>query len=232
MKLTQAEYDALPEQLKGLYVLKGDHFEPTFFTPEQVAQSEKGLKDKNAELLGKLKLTKEQTEEAERQRQAELEEAHRKAGNLEAIDASWQKKMNELIESHKAELADRDGFINQTLVDAKANELATALGGKSAALFLPHIKPRLTVEKGQDGKFNTRILDADGKPSALTFDDLTKEFRSNEAFAAALVDQGSSGLGGGLRGGGKLNEQKPTNPGMGMIGNDSMLAEAMKLAEQ
>ncbi|QHJ80230.1 MAG: hypothetical protein [Bacteriophage sp.] len=228
MKLTKEQYDALPEGLKALYVLNGDSYEPTFMTADQVAASEKGLKDKNAELLGKIKTGKDAADEAERLRLAELDEANRKAGNVDALDASWKKKVEELTAAHTAELESRDGFINATLIDSKAQELATALGGKSAAIFLPHIKPRLSVEKAQDGSYQTRILDAAGQPSALTMDELAKEFRSNEAFAGSIVDPGSSGLGGGLRNQGEPAKKQDF---MGSVsGNGDMLAEAMKLA--
>lgn len=228
MKLTKEQYDALPEGLKALYVLKGDSYEPTFMTADEVAAHEKGLKDKNAELLGKLKTQKEQTDEAERQRLAELEEANRKAGNVDALDASWKKKFDDLTAQHQAELQSRDSFITSTLVDSKAGELASKLGGKAAAVLLPHIKPRLTVEKGQDGKYQTRILDANGQPSALTMDELAKEFRTNESFAGVIVEPSDSGLGGGLRDQGKTQQKSDF---MGSVsGGGDMLSEAMKLA--
>lgn len=229
MKLTKAQYDALPEGLKALYKATGeDTYEPTFVTSEDHEQSIAGLKKKNEELIGKDKASRTAAEEAERKRQEAADEAARKAGDVQALEASWQKKLDDVINANKAELESRDSFINQTLVDAKAHELATTLGGKSAAVLMPHIKPRLTVEKGQDGKYSTRILDADGKPSALTIEDLGKEFRSNEAFAGIITTPTNNGLGGGL---GNDHQGTPIDKGLTLGTGGAMMARAMELAK-
>lgn len=230
MKLTKAQYDALPDGLKALYKATGeDSYEPTFVTSEDHENSIAGLKKKNEELIGKDKASREAAAEAERLRLAAEEETNRRNGNVEALDKSWQDKIDKLIEGHKAEIAGRDSFITSTLVDSKASELATKLGGKAASVLLPHIKPRLSVEKGADGSYQTRILDASGKPSALTMDELAKEFRSNESFAGVIVEESSSGLGGGIRETGKPGNK---NDIMSGLTNGDMYAEALKLAGQ
>lgn len=229
MKLTKAQYDALPDGLKALYKATGeDSYEPTFITAEDHENGIQGLKKKNEELIGKDKASREAAAEAERLRLQAEEDANRKNGNVEALDASWKKKVEDMTAAHQKELADRDGFITKTLVDSKAKELANTLGGKSSAVLLPHITPRLTVEKGEDGNYSTRILDAQGKPSALTMEELAKEFRSNESFAGVIVEPSSSGMGGGLTDTGKPAAKQDF---MGSLsGNGDMLAEAMKLA--
>lgn len=231
MKLTKAQWEELPDGLKALYKATGeDTYEPTFITAEDHEQSISGLKKKNEELIGKDKASREAAAAAEAERLRIEEEANRKNGNVEALDASWKKKFEEQENQFKAELAGRDAFITKTLVDAKANELASTLGRDSAAVLLPHIKPRLSVEKGEDGSYSTRILDKDGKPSALTMAELEKEFRSDKAFAGVITEPSSSGLGGGLRDTG--NPAKDTGKGLmgSLSGNSDMLAEAMKLA--
>ena len=231
MKLTKAQYEALPDGLKALYKATGeDSYEPTFVTAEDHEANIAGLKKKNEELIGKDKASRDAAAQAEAERVRIQEEADRKNGNIEALDKSWKEKFDKLNADHVAELSGRDAFINSTLIDSKASELATKLGGKAASVLLPHIKPRLSVEKSEDGKYQTRILDASGQPSALTIDELAKEFRTNEAFASVIVEESSSGLGGGLRDTG--SPAKKPDLMTSVAGSQDMMAEAMKLAAQ
>ena len=80
------------------------------------------------------------------------------------------------------------------LVDNKALAIAAELSD-SPDLILPHIKSRLTVNQGEDGQFTTAVLDAQGKLSATTIEELAQEFRSNEKFAPAIRAGKSSGGG-------------------------------------
>jgi hypothetical protein len=79
-----------------------------------------------------------------------------------------------------------------------ASELAVS---GSAPLLLPHIARRLKVEI-VDGTPITRVLDASGKPSAASVDELKKEFIDNKAFAPVIVGSRASGGGAAGAGGG------------------------------
>ena len=77
-----------------------------------------------------------------------------------------------------------------------ATNLANELSIKGSAIaLLPHIQNRLSLEQGEDGKQNIRVLDADGNKTAMTLDDLKQEFRSNEAFKPLIAANGASGSG-------------------------------------
>lgn len=80
-----------------------------------------------------------------------------------------------------------------------ANELA--LQG-SASVLLPHVRARLAVDY-VDGQPITRVLGADGKPSALTLDELKQELSANEAFAPIIAGSKASGGGAGGSNGGR-----------------------------
>ncbi|WPH67437.1 hypothetical protein EE09_30 [Escherichia phage vB_EcoS-EE09] len=64
MKLTKAEYDALPEGMKALFVADGDGYKSTFMTAEEVQAEIKGLKDNNAKLVSEKKAEAERRAEA------------------------------------------------------------------------------------------------------------------------------------------------------------------------
>ena len=70
-----------------------------------------------------------------------------------------------------------------------ANEISTVPDLMSGA-----ISARLTTEI-VDGKATTRVLDQDGKPSALTVEELKKEFVANEKFSSIIVGSNASGSG-------------------------------------
>ena len=64
----------------------------------------------------------------------------------------------------------------------------------SPSLLLPHIKARLQADLDGDAPA-TKVLDRDGKPSAMTVADLSKEFVDNKDFAAIIRATKASGGG-------------------------------------
>lgn len=133
----------------------------------------------------------------------------RKAGDIDALDKSWGEKYAKLEAELRGEIAGRDGHLNKLLVDNVAQSLASKLS-IAPAVILPHIKSRLQAEF-QEGAGVTRVLDANGKPSALTLDELETEFRSNKEFAPIIIASKASGSGAlGSGGGGAPTGQPKT----------------------
>lgn len=156
-----------------------------------VQEDVSGLKAKNAELLTKFKEQKDAAAVAAKLAQdAEFEKA-KKDGDVSAIEKSWSEKLTAREAELNAQIDSRDNSLKTMLVDNVAQTLASAIS-VSPALMMPHIKSRLSVEV-QDGKHITRVLDAEGKPSAATIDDLKKEFVANEAFAPVIIGSKASG---------------------------------------
>lgn len=118
--------------------------------------------------------------------------------NVEALDKSWQVKLTTKEQEWGTERAKLHNSIQRLLVDDKARAIAAAvaLSTKEVPLLLPHIKARLAVEMGADGAA-TRILDKDGKPSALTMDDLQKEIIADPMFSAVVLGSKATGSGAG-----------------------------------
>ena len=122
-------------------------------------------------------------------------ETLKKTGDIDALEKSWAEKLAAREQELLREVEQRQRLIHSVTVGATAQRLASelALPG-SADVLLPHIQSRLEVEI-RDGAPAVRVLSRDGKVSAMTLDELKKEFESNAAFAPVIVGTRSSGSG-------------------------------------
>lgn len=124
--------------------------------------------------------------------------------NVERLEKSWNEKLTKAVTEKDTQIAALNGSLNRVLVRSVAESIAmkVAKSPTEVPLFIPHILPRLAVEI-TDGEARTRVLDADGKPSAASLEDLQKEILANKMFAAVLM--GSQATGGGAGGGSGSN---------------------------
>lgn len=154
---------------------------------------------KQDELLSETKAAKAAKKAAEEKAAVEAEELLKKSGDVSALEKSWQEKLAKREQDLTAQITSLTGNLNGLLVDNVAAKMAgeLALPG-SADLLMPHIRSRLATEI-KDGQFVTVVRDLKGQPSALTVEELAKEFSANAAFAPVLV--GSKATGGGAAGG-------------------------------
>lgn len=200
-------FETLDDSIKPLYVQADDGYRLDVNLP-----SVDGLKAKNDELLGETKKEREKRKELEEQlAQIQLEQAraseesHKKNGDIEALEKSYQAKLEKLGNESTA----REKALQQQIYDLTVGQTATNLANElaikgSANVLLPHIQNRLTLETGDDGQ-KIRVLDLQGNISALTLDDLKQEFMANDAFKPLIV--GNSASGGGATG---VHRQKPS----------------------
>ncbi len=155
-------------------------------------ESEKGLKAKLDEVLSEKKAAADKAKEAE---QAAAEEAARKKGDIEALEASWQKKMTDALAEKDAEIGTLRGSVDGLTIGRAASAMASEIAVQGSASVLERIiKDRLSVEMSEN-KPLVRVLDAAGKPSALSLDDLKAELSADKALAPIIA--GSKGSGGG-----------------------------------
>lgn len=196
--------DGLDDSVKSLYTEKEGKFVlgiEGLPQPEDVS----GLKSKVQELLDEKKAADKARKDAEEQARLDREEAARKSGNVEELEKSWSEKYArreaELTGQLESTNATLQGQIRDLTVGRTATEIATALAvpGSSKAL-LPHIERRLSVEQ-RDGKPTVVVLDAAGKLSAATLEELKAEFTNDPAFGPLIA--GSKASGGGAGGAGK-----------------------------
>ena len=195
--------DGVDDSVKTLYVEKDGKFVlgiEGLPQPEDVS----GLKSKVEELLGEKKLAEKKAREAEEAARLEREELARKSGNVEELERSWSEKYNrreaELNGTLEQERGTLSAQIRDLTVGRTATDIASALAiPGSAKALLPHIERRLSVEQ-RDGKPVVVVLDAQGKLSAATLDELKAEFANDTAFAPLIA--GSKASGGGANGAG------------------------------
>lgn len=205
-KLTSSLYETLSEEVKKLYKKQGDDY------LLEVENDGSGGDDDPAELRRALERTRNENKEFKtklRDLETKLEETTgidaKKRGDIDTLEKSWKDKFEKREKELLDTLEKKDGFIRSTLVENAATKLATDLSGDKAAIMLPHVKSRLQVDLDGDAPA-VKILDKDGKVSALTTDDLKKELLANKDFSSILVGSKASGSG-------TSKDTKQTGPG-------------------
>jgi hypothetical protein len=193
MKYEIDSIDGLDENVQKLYEKSGDKYRLKIEGLE--IPDVDGLKSKVQELLDEKKAAQKVAREAEKAAAKAVEEAARKSGDVEALENSWKQKLADREAESQAKIDEQNQWIRAQTVEATALKLATTLAVPgSADVLMPHIERRLGMDV-RDGKPVAVVLDAQGKPSALSVDDLAKEFTANQAFAPLIAASNASGGG-------------------------------------
>lgn len=202
LKITKTAYDALSDEHKALYVQIGETDEYKLDVDDEDLPDVDGLRKKNQQLLDEKKAEQRRREDAERERA-------KRDGDVAALETSWQTRLDNETGTLRTENQRMVAQLQSLTVGRAATELAAELavvtnGVSSAKALLPHIASRLSMEAGEDGVVKIRVLDADGKPSAMTLDQLKEEFKGDPVFAPLIQASkaGGSGADGGKGGGG------------------------------
>jgi hypothetical protein len=192
-KISADDFNKLSDGVKAEYKKDGDNY---------ILDIDGESADDSPDALRRARdREKEEAKNAKTERdriKAELDELKgndaRKNGDVKTLDESWKTKMKETTDAHKAETGKLTGMLDTHLRQNVARELASKISS-APSLLLPHILPRIKVDISGDAPV-TQILDANGKLSALTMDDLAKEIASNKEFAPIIVANRGSGSGG------------------------------------
>ena len=185
-KLNKEEHAKLGEHLQTLYVEEGDSYRLDLDDDDVGAL--KRAKDREVQL--RKDAEKKAKEFEEKLGEIEGNDA-RKRGDIQTLEKSWQEKIDKQKAEYEARVGKLAAHTTRTLVDNVAMSIATKISN-APALILPHIKARLQADfEGDEPR--TRVLDKDGKPSALTTDELSAEFVSNKDFAAVITASRASG---------------------------------------
>lgn len=148
---------------------------------------------------------------------AEAVEALRlKGGTSEELEA-LRSSHETIVKALKTKITETETQARSAFHEKTVSELAAKLGGDNAALWVPHIAPRLVIE-APDGTNLIRVLGKDRKASALSLDDLENELKNDKLFAPILQAGRASGSGtpgggssSGGAGGGAGTPQLPAN---------------------
>ena len=193
LKLTKDEFEKLSDDFKKEYKKEGKE--------GSILDTDVEFEDTTS-LKNALKQEKEHRKEATTkvtQLEEKVSDLEARAGKPSDIEKSWEKKLTAKENEFKGQLDGLKGQLRTILVDNVATQLAAEIS-ISPELVLPHIKSRLTIEES-DGKHITRVLDSEGKASAMSVNELKSEFLANEKFAPII--RASSASGGGASGSGK-----------------------------
>lgn len=183
--------DGLDDGVKSLYKETNGKYRLDVDGYEDVS----GLKAQRDALLTEKKQAQAKAREAEEMAKAAAEEKARKDGDISALEKSWQEKLAAAENNHKSLADSLTKQIHGLTVGQTATKLATELAVTgSSDVLLPHIQSRLSVEI-KDGVPSVRVLDLQGKPSAMTIDELKQEFIANKAFAPLIAASKASGGG-------------------------------------
>jgi hypothetical protein len=181
---------AMYEEKDGKFVLKVEGIPQ----PEDTT----GLRNKVEELLREKKDEKARREQAEEAARIAAEEAARKNGDTEALDRSWNEKYSKALGEKDQALSALQAQVHALTVGATAARLAGELAVQGSSAVLQRlIEPRLSMDM-RDGKPVVVVLDNEGRPTALTPDELKNEIISDAALAPLVA--GSKATGGGAAG--------------------------------
>jgi hypothetical protein len=180
-KISKSEYEALNDVLKAEYKANGDNFVlDTDDAQELINARDLEKREKDA---AKAKLKEVETE---------LAELKKNGGDFEAVENSYKQKV--------ASLEAQIGQLNTTLTSERRDRYANAEAQKIAAKFtVPSIMQELIAKRLDIDPKNpstVRVLDKDGKPSAMSIADLEKEFVDNPEYKAIVVASKATGSAG------------------------------------
>ena len=196
LKLETDSLDTIDEPLRGLYEEK----EGKFRLKVDGLPNDEGLKKKNQELLDELKGFKRTQKEKDDQLAKEREELLAKNGDVEALRKSYEDKIGKF----STEFSEKEKSYQQQLQRLTVGQAATTLAAElaipgHAMALLPHIQPRLAMEL-REGEPVTVVIGLDGKPSAMTIEELKAELAATQVLAPLIA--ASKAAGGGASGGG------------------------------
>lgn len=187
-KLSEAEVSVLHDVLKAEYIKRDDGF---YYLERKEAQE---LKNALERLKVENKGNAEMVAAINKQLQAANDEIARKSGDIATLEDSWKAKSKAQKEADEAEKKQ----LMQVAKDGYLNSILTPIVGKFA---LPEKHVRRDFEERievvfENGRPVHRILDKEGKVSALTIDDLEKEFVADTNYSKYIIASKASGSAG------------------------------------
>lgn len=198
-QISPSDFEELPEVLKSEYTLEGDTY---------------NLQVEGLEDTGALKRSKDHEKALRKEKEAELRQLQEKltelesakalkSGDLEAFNASWEEKHNakvaELLQQQediKNQSTQRSSLLESELKTILVDNIADTIAAKisTAPKLMRHeIVGRLSAIEGDDGRFRTTVLDENGKPSAMSIEELMEDFRKNPEYKNVIIGSKASG---------------------------------------
>jgi hypothetical protein len=204
-KITKDTFDKLADNIKFEYVADGDNYVLQTEGDEDIGP----LKRANQRLKDQVELLEQKNDKLNGDLEAINKNPARKNGDIETLTRQMENEKTAAVAEVTTKLEKAQGFIKQSLLENAASSLAEKIS-TSPAIIRPHIERRLTVDIDGDTP-SIKVLDKDGKASALTVDKLGEEFVANKDFSSIIrVTKASGGAGSPSSNGGAV---KPTGQG-------------------
>ena len=208
--------DSVDEQFRDLYTpteggfeLAEDWLDKHVGALKRAKDHEKNLRSEEAKARRELEKRLAEYEEAQRK---QGEDGHRKKGDVEALDKSWQEKLAKISGEKDAAITELQSYVERLTADSAARMMAgeLAIDGGADALY-KLIRGRFGMEI-RDGQPVAVALGNDGKPSALTLKELQAEIQTDKSLSALLAGSKASGgsATGGKGGGAATGGKKPS----------------------
>lgn len=189
LKLTKAEFDALPEGLKVAYLADGENYKLAVDGYEDPGELRRA-RDREKEAA---RIAKEERDAYKAKLEGlELEPA-RTAKDIKTLEAAWKAKYDADVAAERSKTEAATKKYSDHLVQSEARKFASEIAAKpeNVDLILPHVLGRF--EFSED---TVRIKDKTGRLSAMNTDELKKEFVENPMFGSVVAASKASGAGG------------------------------------
>lgn len=213
LKLILDSLDGVDEATQKLYTEKDGKFHLNVEGLPDVSDYEDRINKMDAkisELLDEKKAADQKARDAQKAADQAAADKAAKDGDVDALNESWQKKLDDAVAEKDAIIAERETALDKATSRSAAMELATTLAVPgSADVLMPHIRGRLKTEI-KDGEATVVVLDSNGKPSASTVKELGNEIANDKRFAPLIVGSNASGGGANGSGGGAANTKTVT----------------------
>lgn len=214
MNITEDEYKTLPKSVQALFKKNSDGgYSPV--TSEDGGDTDKlknalqRERDDNTQLKKDIADIKKEQKRLQDEAEAREADNSKKKGDVDALEKSWQAKMDKLAADAKAKEDRLLGQLRKATVEAEATRMASELS-EHPELLLPHIQGRLDMEINEEtGEVKVRVLGADGKPTADTVEDFRKNVVADNKLAPLIKASEASGGGAGGSKGRSGSAEKP-----------------------
>lgn len=184
LKITETEYEKLPDELKALYTKHGDQYildlDEEVVTKDEVDTKLQALADKNKALLDEKKKAEREAADAKAKKDAE-------EGNYKSLYESAQQKISELEGAVKQYTQKQQEQQVQQVATQLASKLAPTYP-KRAKLLVRFIKEFLTFHEGK-----VVVTDGAGNPTVSTIEDLENKLRSCGDYDDLIEAPGGTG---------------------------------------
>jgi hypothetical protein len=189
LKFELDKIDDLDDNLKPMYEQSGDKYR---LKVEGIPQPDNSLAERLAKLEANNRSLLEEKRLAKEAEEAATLAAAKKGGDVEALEKSWAQKLADREAELAGEVNNYKAMVTSLTVGATAATFAAEVFGDNADLMMHHVNNRMTTEV-IEGRAKVRVLDKEGKPTAMTIDDLKAEFKNNPRFAQFVVGSRASG---------------------------------------